>query len=127
MSSRLPEKAGHVPAQPLAPGQGRGKLSPRAQGWSQPCTVMLLSSMTCDTLIGNDLLHGGGETCRTGEGGASKGASSGRKALWHSRPHLDLLFIGCICRYLANQSTVFKTRVIVLVWLTLEADSKTKI
>lgn len=56
----------------LAPRQSHGKLSPRAQGWSQPCMVLVLSSMTCDTLIGNDFLYG--ETCKTGEGGVRKGA-----------------------------------------------------
>lgn len=34
--------------------------------------------------------------------GSGKGQADGKKTLWHSRSELDLLFIGCICRYLAN-------------------------
>lgn len=48
--------------------------STRAQGWSQSCVVPVLDSMTCDTLIGSELLCGWWRTCRTGKGGHRKGA-----------------------------------------------------
>ena len=38
---------------------------------------------------------------------AGKGQAGSKKALWHSRPDLDLFFIGCICHYLVNRSTLF--------------------
>lgn len=56
-ASRLPEKAECADSL-LTACESHGKLSPRAQGWSQPCMMLVLRSMTCGTLTCNDLLNG---------------------------------------------------------------------
>lgn len=72
-ASRLPEKAGMCQVIPGTLSEP-GETVTQAQGWSQPCMGLVLSSMACDTSQVMTSLMGGGETCRTSEGGARKGA-----------------------------------------------------